>query len=471
MPRCSSGSEDSKATSVVAFILYDLETSGLSKRFDQILQFAAVRTDPDLVETHRFETKSRLMPHVVPSPQALLVTGHTFDDANSLSRQSHYSMVCEVANTLASWCSATFLGYNSIRFDEEFLRQAFYQCLHPVFLTNTNGNARADVLNLMRAATTLYPSVVHVGFEPDGRPTHRLGAVAAANGIVSHKVHDAAADVDAMLGLCRLVRAGAPDLWSTFLRFSTKVAVLDFVRDEEAFAYFDYFGRPQVMHFLTRVGISPNDANSHYCLDLACDIDALRRLNDGELAARMTVEPRPIRRLKVNASPLLYPLWDIDAERFHDLTEDECARRASSVRNDPEFMAALTRAAATLDLAYPPSDHVEEQIYGGTFISDADAELCRQFHGVPWEARPDIVHRFQDVRLKRLGRRLIYFESPHLLDEAQRRVIADDIAARRRGEGKYASPPWMTIAAALSELESIQSGVTDAFKRPFYELR
>lgn len=455
----------------MAFILYDLETSGLNKRFDQILQFAAVRTDADLHETHRLETKSCLMPHVVPSPQALLVTGHTLADASSPSRQSHYSMVCEVADTLASWCPATFLGYNSIRFDEEFLRQAFYHCLHPIFLTNTNGNARADVLNLMRAATTLYPSVVHAGLEPDGRPTHRLGAVAAANGIVSHKVHDAAADVDAMLGLCRLVRAGAPDLWSTFLRFSSKAAVVDFVRDEDAFAYFDYFGRPQVMHFLTRVGISPRDANAHYCLDLASDIDALRKLDDGELAARMTEEPRPIRRLKVNASPLLYPLWDIDADRFLDLTEDECTRRASSVRNDPEFMAALTRAAASLEPTYASSDHVEEQIYGGNFFSDTDAELCRRFHDLPWEERSDLVHRFQDVRLKRLGRRLIYFESPHLLDEAERRMIANDIAARRRGDGKYASPPWMTIAAALSELESIEAELTDAFKKPFYDLR
>nr|WP_275944911.1 exonuclease domain-containing protein [Bradyrhizobium sp. dw_411] len=240
--------------------MYDLETSGLNKRFDQILQFAAVRADADLNETHRFETKSRLLPHVVPSPQALLVTGHTLAEANNPFRQSHYSMVCEIAKMVTSWCPGTFLGYNSIRFDEEFLRQAFYQCLHPIFLTNTNGNARADVLNLMRAATTLHPSIMRAGLEPDGRPTHRLGAMAAANGVPSRALHDAAADVDAMLGLCRLVRAGAPELWSTFLRFSAKPAVVDFVRDEEAFAYFDYFGRPQVMHFLTRVGINSNDA-------------------------------------------------------------------------------------------------------------------------------------------------------------------------------------------------------------------
>jgi len=112
-----------------------------------------------------------------------------------------------------------------------------------------------------------------------------------------------------MLGLCRLVRDGAPALWSAFLRYSSKAAVADLVRDEEAFAYFDFFGSPRVMHFLTRVGVSPKDANANYCLDLDCDIDCLRKLDDVELAERLAQEPKPVRRLKINASPLLYPLW------------------------------------------------------------------------------------------------------------------------------------------------------------------
>jgi exodeoxyribonuclease I len=455
----------------VAFIFYDVETTGLNRRFDQILQFAAVRTDVDLTETGRFETQSRLMPHVVPSPKALQVTGMSLDDANSMSRQSHYDMVCEIARTLAAWCPATFLGFNSIRFDEEFLRQAFYQCLHPVFLTNTNGNARADVLNLMRAAATLHPSVIRPGVESDGRPSYRLSSLAAANGIVAGKVHDAAADVDAMLALCRIVRAGAPDLWSAFLRFSSKAAVVDLVHDEDAFAYFDFFGSPRVMHFLTRVGVSPNDPNAHYCLDLTCDIEALRKLDGAELSERMKQEPRPIRRLKVNASPLLYPLWDIDFEHFSETSEAKLTRAASSVRADQEFMSALARAAASVEPSYAASDHVELQIYGGGFYSDDDLELCRQFHAWPWERRPEIVGRFIDQRLKRLARRLIYFESPHLINDTDRSVIAADISARRRGEGNHASPPWTTIAQALSELEAIDGAVPAAFKRCFLELQ
>jgi exodeoxyribonuclease I len=447
----------------VAFVFYDVETTGLNKRFDQILQFAAVRADVDLVETQRFETRCRLMPQIVPSPKALHLTETSLAEATDMSRQTHYSMVCEIARVLETWSPTIFLGFNSISFDEEFLRQAFYQCLHPVFLTNTNRNARADVLNLMRAAGTLHPTVIRPGVGIDGADVYKLGPLAAANGIKPGRAHDAVHDVEAIVELCRLVRRGAPELWSTFLRFSSKTSVIDFVRDEDAFAYFDFYGSPRVMHFLTRVGISPRDGNVHYCLDLAGDVEALRHLEESALAERMKVEPRPIRRLKVNGSPLLYPLWDIERPLFRETSEEELMRTASLVRADPDFMARLTNAAAASEMIYPPSEHVELQIYGAGFFSDADRELCRQFHSRRWDERLDLVESFEDPRLRRLGRRLIYFEVPHLIAEAQRRAMDEEIFARRRGDGRHSSPPWMTISSALSELQSIGSEVSEEF--------
>ncbi|MDU8914085.1 exonuclease domain-containing protein [Aestuariicoccus sp. MJ-SS9] len=56
------------------YVFYDTETTGTDTTFDQILQFAAIRTDEDLNELDRFETRRRLLPHVVPAPGALLAT-------------------------------------------------------------------------------------------------------------------------------------------------------------------------------------------------------------------------------------------------------------------------------------------------------------------------------------------------------------------------------------------------------------
>jgi len=46
----------------MGFVFYDTETTGTNLDFDQILQFAAIHTDHDLVELDRFEIRCRLLP-------------------------------------------------------------------------------------------------------------------------------------------------------------------------------------------------------------------------------------------------------------------------------------------------------------------------------------------------------------------------------------------------------------------------
>ena len=43
----------------MAFIFYDTETTGLQTAFDQILQFAAIKTDDDLNELDGFDIRCR----------------------------------------------------------------------------------------------------------------------------------------------------------------------------------------------------------------------------------------------------------------------------------------------------------------------------------------------------------------------------------------------------------------------------
>jgi len=135
----------------MAFVFYDTETTGSEPFYDQILQFAAILTDDDLIERDSFEIRCRLQPHIVPSPGALLVTGVTIDRITDPALPSHYQMVASIREKLLSWSPAVFAGYNSLEFDEDLLRQALYQTLHPPFLTNTNGNSRLDVLQLILA--------------------------------------------------------------------------------------------------------------------------------------------------------------------------------------------------------------------------------------------------------------------------------------------------------------------------------
>ena len=77
----------------MSFVFYDTETTGINASFDQILQFAAIRTDADLNEIERFEVRSRILPGMLASPHALKVTGVRATQLVDPELPSHYEMM------------------------------------------------------------------------------------------------------------------------------------------------------------------------------------------------------------------------------------------------------------------------------------------------------------------------------------------------------------------------------------------
>lgn len=444
----------------MSFVIYDVETTGLNKRFDQILQFAAIHADADLVVTDQFDVRVRLMPHIVPSPTALHVNGLDISDVLNPELPSHYDAVCSIARALQSWSPSVFLGYNSIRFDEEFLRQALYMCLHPPFLTNTNGNTRGDILNLVRAAAVLAPGALQIPQE-EGRACFRLEALAGANGFTGGAAHDAVTDVEAAIHLCRLVAERAPDLWSRFLRFAQRRAAVEFVTDEEVFVLFDQVGSFHSTHIVTSLGANPTRSALHFCLDLKSDIQALAAMEDTALAEAVAAQPRPIRRLRLNAAPLLLPLYEASADVLDGRSEDEYRDRALAVRENKALAARLLDAALAGEHVYADSPHVEEQIYAGNFPSDEEAATRQRFHDVDWPLRREIAAQFTDPRHRALAVRLFYLERPELLSGDQRLRMSSAIARRRKGEAEV-QPACLTVSEALTELEGLQHKRSEA---------
>ena len=116
------------------YVFYDTETTGVATAFSQILQFAAIKTDDELNEIERFEVRCRLLPHIIPSPEALLVTRISPETLTDPGLPTHYEAVREIRKKLVEWSPSVFIGYNSIAFDEELLRQAFFQIYLPPHL-------------------------------------------------------------------------------------------------------------------------------------------------------------------------------------------------------------------------------------------------------------------------------------------------------------------------------------------------
>jgi len=452
----------------LSFIFYDTETTGTNSAFDQILQFAAVRTDADLQEIERFEIRSRLLPYVVPSPHALRVTGLTIDQLLDEAHPSHYEMVGQLRRALGAWSPAAFVGYNSLRFDEEFLRQAFYQCLHPPYLTNTTGNRRADALHLIRAAAVLHPEHIVVAQSDKGGPSFKLDRLAPANGYNHPNAHEAMADVEALIFLCRIVRDRCPQLWTRFLRFADKGAVADFIGQEDAFLLMEFFPVQTGRFVVTAIGQNAVQPNIAYCYDLAVDPDQLRGLNDAELATRMTRAPRPIRKVKKNAAPSLCPLSEAPPELLGGVSPDEFVRRARQVRSDPALIERLVAAATATEPVYPSSPHVERRIYDG-FWSNADARKLEAFHTASWEDRVVIAGGLEDERLAWLARRLIFVEQPHHLTPEHHDAMIGQVARRLMADAADCGG-WTTLPKASSDLAAMMPGLAPSDAKQFSDL-
>lgn len=142
------------------FAFYDLETTGTSPAFDQPLQFAAILTDGEFREVERANLRCRIAPHIIPSPWALAVTGVRPAQLVDLAFPTLFEFTQEVGALIERWSPAIWTGFNSIRFDEEMLRQAFYQNLQPdIFATQFNGNTRFDILTALYAVWHRQPEL------------------------------------------------------------------------------------------------------------------------------------------------------------------------------------------------------------------------------------------------------------------------------------------------------------------------
>lgn len=435
----------------MSFVFYDTETTGISTAFDQILQFGAVHTDENLNVLERFEIRCRLQPHIIMSPGAMLVTGVTIEQASHPDHPSHYEMVRAIREKLVQWSPAIFVGYNSMAFDEELLRQAFYQTLHDPYLTNKQGNTRADAMLLVKGVAQFEPDCLVIPAKSNGRPNFKLDALAPANGFDHQNAHDAMADVEALIHLCKIIADEAPQEWSNFIRFSQKATCADFLGAGDPVLLSEYYSFGGQKHFpVICIGSDMEQPNKHLCFDLSHDPSDFRTLDHAALIQCIKNGPKPLRKTKINAAPSIRDIYDAPAWCLGGLSVDDIEARAQDVLADAEFIARLIAAYEASKEEYPESDHVEERIYGG-FASPADSALMEQFHARPWDQRHGLIDQFQDGRFLLLAARLIYAHQPELLPDPRRQQIKDHIRERIFFEGEC---KWGTIPKALAECDA-----------------
>ncbi|MBF0302702.1 MAG: exodeoxyribonuclease I [Desulfamplus sp.] len=205
---------------MTSFLFYDIETTGLNAAFDQILTFAAIRTDTNLNEIERYSVTIQMRPDIVPSPGAFIT--HRLMPEELAEGVCEYEAAREI-HAIVNVSGTISIGYNNLGFDDEFLRFTFYRnLLDPYSHQYANGCYRIDLLPIATIYRIFKPGIINWPTTDTGKSSLKLELISNANQFMtSGRSHNAMADVEATLQLARcLIRED--QVWSYCLCFFDK---------------------------------------------------------------------------------------------------------------------------------------------------------------------------------------------------------------------------------------------------------
>jgi len=164
------------------FFFYDLETSGIDARTQRIMQFAGQRTDLDLNPIGEpIDLIVALTEEVLPDPAAILITGIT----PQKTQDEGYTEAdfVKILHEQVLTPGTIMVGYNNVRFDDEFMRYTLYRNFHdPYEWAWQENRSRWDLLDVVRMTRALRPEGIKWPVKEDGIPTNRLELISAENG-------------------------------------------------------------------------------------------------------------------------------------------------------------------------------------------------------------------------------------------------------------------------------------------------
>ena len=367
------------------FLWFDLETFGRDPRRTRIAQFAAIRTDAALNPIDEpVSIFCKPADDLLPSPEAALLTGITPQQA--LRDGMHEADFAATMHEHLARPGTCAVGYNSFRFDDEFVRFALYRnFFDPYEREWRGGNSRWDLLDLMRMAWALRPHGMEWPLRPDGAPSFRLEDLASANGLAHARAHEALSDVEALIGLARKLRAAQPKLFDYYFALRDK---------RRAASLLDYFGRTPVLHISGKYPATrgcgalvlpltphPDIGNRIIVVDLDTDPTPLLTLPPEDIADRLYTpaadlpegEQRiPLKEVHLNRAPALVELRHLDADQLRRFDVDlvRCERHAAQLRASPT-LAETVRAVYRRPARGNDGTDPDQALYDG-FPSEHD---------------------------------------------------------------------------------------------------
>lgn len=416
---------DADAGDIVA---YDTEASDVDVWHGQILQFSAVRASLDLVEKEAHDIHVRLLPYVVPAPEALAVTGLDVATLSSDARVHEYEAAREIERILKPPYGGmrTFLTHNGLRFDDGIIRTTLFRNLRYPYVTSGKQVRRVDTLPLVQMIAAAQPDALAFETNQEGKRSFRLESLCRANGI-EIRAHDGLEDTRGHLAIARLLRQNAGWAWDIAMNNGSATAISRMLstawREKKAVWHFEHFGEPDLAPCAV---LGTDDKGKWFLVDLRVGMD----VDDVDVTDPKARSAAGIRVVRANAMPMI--LGQEAAGRFGRIlgqayVDDLTGKLLET--NHAELLARLGAKGFDED-AGATSEH---RLFDG-FPSHADKARMDAFHRAgDWSKRSDIA--FEDARLADFAARLVAMHAPR-----------DDL---------FGPDPASSLGVAISRFQSV----------------
>jgi len=379
---------------------------------------------------------------------------------------SHYQMIKQMMEKFNQWKNSVFFGYNSIDFDEEFLRRTLFKNLEYPYITVTNGNERGDLLGLARAAHLYYPNCIKTPISDKNNPVFKLAQLAPMNGIKHDKAHSAMADVLATIEIAKILSKKAPNVWKASLMTTNKDKCIQIIKEEKLFCTNFFYGGRAVPYILTYLCQHP--WGYAFCYDLRNDPSYYFNLSSEALKKEIfDAKPKAMRLIKYKKHPIIMnATYGTNFDVYKQLGLPKLKERAKLIRENKDFADKVSSILEDdirekQDLDSQLEVYAEESIYK-QFPSKEDSAVMPEFHKVDWKDKFSIIQKFKDERFQYFGKKILYEENPDALPKQEYEAMHKEIALRVLSTNKE---KWNTIPRTYSEIDTLRNKFKDDEKK------
>jgi exodeoxyribonuclease-1 len=451
------------------FFFYDLETTGLSPRFDRIMQFAGQRTDLNFQPIgDPINLLVKLSEDILPSPIAISVTGIT--PQQTLRDGITEAELAKILQTTVFTPGTIAVGYNNIRFDDEFLRNFFWRNFYDPYEWHWSENrSRWDLLDVVRMIRALRPEGINWPFTVKNGvkvPTNTLELLTAKNKLEHLKAHDAMSDVTGLIEVTKLLKTKQPKIFDYLLENRGKKAIQKLVNLEDPKPFVYTSGRYDAEHQKTTVAfpIAPGkNPGTILVYDLSRDIADYQTWQGTDfqqalLSKYQQKDPEnpktlPVKELNFGRCPAVAPLGvlNADCQERLDLPLAKIQQNLQKLKSNQAILDKIINIWREKP-DFEPAKDVEGQLYD-SFTPDADKPRVAKIPTLTPEELADFHPEFTDERLPELLFRYKARNFPQSLSESE----------QQKWQAHRAEKFAAQIKTYLKDLQNLEKSHADPF--------